>query len=543
MKSLDGKGPVGVAGKGPLVTALAVFLGILALLEYRVLHLTGGTFMYPLDDTFIHMAVAKTLAFQGNWGIAGHEFESASSSVLYTLLLAASFKLFGIHIIIPFIINVIAGCLLLLVVQRRLAREGIGGGGQLLILLAVVVFTPVPIQVMSGMEHTLQCIFSFLFIFGAAEWLEGIDRQEKDRLRIPVRLIVYGILACAIRYEGAFLVGIVCVLLLFKRRVRSAVLLGFLCALPIFIFGCYSLYKGSYFLPNSVLIKSEGAQLTLAGVLGFVFKVALQKLTLSLAGIATSATQHLLILLPLTFLLFSGKLPRNGRYSYILLILTVGTLLQLTLASTGWFYRYEAYLILPSVVILGILLYKYRVELTGMVRQRPVVMTFLLFVLFLPMVVRVAAAFRNAPVACMNIYGQQYQMGKFFHQYYDDSVVAANDIGAISFFKKEKNLDLWGLANIEVARSRKNNYWTPVFLDSLSRRDKAPVAVVFDGWFSDSLLARWNKVATWTIPDNVICGDSVVSFYAIEPQGEPYLRQSLEAYQKQLPPGIGVRYF
>ena len=526
-----------------MIAALALFLGILALLEYRVLHLTGGTFMYPLDDTFIHMAVAKTLAFQGNWGIAGHEFESASSSVLYTLLLAASFKLFGVHMIIPFVINVIAGCVLLAVVQRRLVREGIGGGGQLLILLAVVICTPVPIVVMSGMEHTLQCIFSFLFLFAAAEWLEGIDRQEKDRLRIPGRLIVYGILACAIRYEGAFLVGIVCVLLLFKRRLRSAVLLGFLCALPIFIFGLYSVYKGSYFLPNSVLIKSEGAQLTLGGVFSFLFKVALQKLTLSSAGVATPATQHLLILLPLAFLLFSGRLPRNGRYSYVLLILTAATLLQVTLASTGWFYRYEAYLMLSSVVILGILLYKYRVELPGVVKRLPVVMTFLLFVLFLPMVIRAAAAFRNAPVACMNIYGQQYQMGKFFHRYYDDSVVAANDIGAISFFKKEKNLDLWGLANIEIARSRKNNYWTPVFLDSVSRRDKAPVAVVFDSWFSDSLLVRWNKVATWTIPNNVICGDSVVSFYAIEPQAAPYLRQSLRAYQQKLPPGIEVRYF
>ena len=532
-----------LSGKGPILTGMVVFLGILALLEYRVLHLTGGNFMYPLDDTFIHMAVAKTLAWQGHWGIAGHEFESASSSVLYTLLLAASFKLFGLHIIIPFIINVIAGCALLLVVQRRLAREGIGGGGQLLILLAIIFFTPVPVLVMSGMEHTLQCIFSFLFIFGAADWLEKIDPQEEDRLRIPVGLITYGILACAIRYEGAFLVGIVCVLLLFKRRVKSAFLLGFVCALPIFLFGLYSVYKGSYFLPNSVLIKSDGARLTLGGVLSFLFKVAPQKLILSLAGVATPATQHLLILLPLAFVFFSGKFPRKGRYSYILLILTAATLLQLTLASTGWFYRYEAYLILSSVVILGILLYKYGTELPGMVRRRPVVMTFLLFILFLPMAVRAAAAFHNGPVACMNIYGQQYQMGKFFHQYYDDSVVAANDIGAISFFKKEKNLDLWGLADIEVARSRKNNYWTPVFLDSLSRKDKAPVAVVFDGWFSDSLLVRWNKVATWTIPHNVICGDSVVSFYAIEPRGRPYLLQSLEAYQKQLPPGVEVRYF
>lgn len=527
----------------PLITALGLFLILLGILEYKSMHLTGGVFMYPLDDTFIHMAVAKTLAFHGNWGIAGNEFESASSSVMYTLLLAAAFRMFGLHIIIPLLLNILAGGVLLVVVWKRLIRESIPARWQLLILIAVVIFTPLPIVVFTGMEHTLQCIFSFLFIFGAGEWLEAINPREKDRLKIPLNLVVWGVLASAIRYEGAFLVGVLCLLLLFKRRVKSAFFLGFVCVLPIVIFGLYSIHKGSYFLPNSVLLKSEGAQLSLAGITSFVFNVVLQKLTISLAGISTVAAQHLLVLLPLTFLLFSARLPGNSRYVYVLLMLTATTFLQVTLASTGWFYRYEAYLIVSAVVIWGILACRYGSELASSIRQRPVVMGFLLFVLFLPMVVRVAAAFRKAPTACMNVYGQQYQMGKFLHQYYDDSVVAANDIGAISYLKKAKNLDLWGLANIEVARSRKNSYWTPGFLDSLSRRDKAPVAVVFDGWFSDSLLVRWNKVATWTIPDNVICGDSVVSFYAIESGGVPYLRQSLEAYQSQLPPGVTVRFF
>ena len=145
-----------------LILSVAAFLLLVALLEFRVLRVTGGVFMYPLDDTFIHMAVAKTLAFQGNWGIAGHEFESASSSVLYTLLLAGLFKLFGVHVTIPFIVNLVAGILVLVAIQRRLIREGIGSGGQLLILMAVIILTPLPIVVFTGMEHTLQCLFSFI---------------------------------------------------------------------------------------------------------------------------------------------------------------------------------------------------------------------------------------------------------------------------------------------------------------------------------------------------------------------------------------------
>jgi hypothetical protein len=536
-----------------LILAVAAFFLMVAFLEFRVLRGTGGIFMYPLDDTFIHMAVAKTLAFQGNWGIAGHEFESASSSVLYTLLLAGLFKLFGVHVTIPFIINLVAGVFVLVAIQRRLIREGVGGGGQLLILAAVIVLTPLPIVVFTGMEHTLQCLFSFLFIFASAEWLEGMGNGSAERVegvgkqegvgRIPGSVILYGILSCAVRYEGLFLAAVVCVLLLFKRKIGTAFLLGFLCALPTLVFGIYSISKGSYFLPNSVLLKSEGAQLTLRGIYSFLLNTVLPKLTISLAGISTVATQHLLILLPLAFLFFAERLPRNSRYIYMLIVLTAATFLQVTLASTGWFYRYEAYLIMSSVVLLSILLYKYGGDLAGRIRQRPVVMTFLLFALFLPMIARTVGAFRKADKAAINIYGQQYQMAKFLHLYYDDKVVAANDIGAISYYKKAKNLDLWGLANIKVARSRKNNYWTPVFLDSLSRSEKAPIAVIFDSWFSDSLRVRWEKIATWTIPDNVICGDSVVSFYAIDTSGSAYLRLSLQTYQKQLPGDIGVRYY
>jgi hypothetical protein len=534
--------------------ALALFLLLVALLEYKMLRLTGGTFMYPLDDTFIHMAVAKTLAFQGTWGIAGHEFESASSSVLYTLLLAGLFKVFGVHVTIPFIVNVVAGIFVLVAIQRRLVREGIGSGGQLWILVAVIILTPLPIVVFSGMEHTLQCLFSFLFIFGSAEWLEGMGNGGAERVggmgkerggggRIPGSVILSGILSCGIRYEGLFLVAVVCVLLLFRRKIGTAFLLGFLCALPILVFGIYSISKGSYFLPNSVLLKSEGAQVTLRGIYSFLVNAVLPKLTISLAGISTVATQHLLILLPLAFLFFAGRLPRNSRYIYMLIMLTAATFLQVTLASTGWFYRYEAYLILSSVVLLSILLYKYGGELVARIRQWPVAMTFLLFALFLPMFARSMAAFRKADLAALNIYGQQYQMAKFLHLYYDDKVVAANDIGAVSYYKTAKNLDLWGLANIKVARSRKNNYWTPAFLDSLSRSEKAPIAIIFDSWFSDSLRVRWEKIATWTIPKNVICGDSVVSFYAIDTSGSAYLRQSLQTFQRQLPGDIGVHYY
>ena len=79
--------------------------GILCLLTaaitLTVWHRSGGHWSYPLDDTYIHMALARNLAFYHNWGINHQDFGAASSSPLYTLLLAILFKVFAIHLSIP----------------------------------------------------------------------------------------------------------------------------------------------------------------------------------------------------------------------------------------------------------------------------------------------------------------------------------------------------------------------------------------------------------------------------------------------------------
>lgn len=54
---------------------------------------------------------------------------------------------------------------------------------------------------------------------------------------------------------------------------------------------------------------------------------------------------------------------------------------------------------------------------------------------------------------------------------------------------------------------------------------------------------NWDKVATWTIPNNVICGDSKVTFYALDKTNIPDLKKYLREFQAVLPAGISVEYF
>jgi hypothetical protein len=526
-----------------------------------VWHHTGGHWSYPLDDTYIHMALARNVAFYHNWGINHQDFGAASSSPLYTLLLAGLFKAFAVHLSIPLLVNLVVAIILVRVLQVALHREGLGAMASAWVLLAVIVFTPLPILVVSGMEHVLQCLFSFLFVYGFARWMGCLPgggrlfgglfggaaagpaaaaRSIAPAAPIPRLLPLWAFLMVATRYECLFLLGIAGLVLLFRRRLGPALALGAAGFLPVVLFGLYSMSKGSYFLPNSILLKSGTEQ----GAGSFVNGILVDKLTLSKQGITGIATQRLLLILPLVYLLFRGAVKDTPRYGYFLLLCTGGVFLHLCLASTGWFYRYEAYLVLNATMIAGILMARYGrtawQQAPGLSR---LAVLFLSVYLVFPLVLRSSAAFTKAPRACLNIFEQQYQMGLFLERHDDHAAVAANDIGAISFLSDIHTLDLWGLGNIDVARSKRGHYWTPPFLDSLSRGQGVRMAVVYDSWFDPNLLSRWKRVGTWTIPQNVICGDSVVTFYAIDSTFTDTLRAQLRSFGPDLPREVKATYY
>jgi len=523
-----------------ILALLALFIPVFVI-EYKVLNFTGGVFVYPLDDTYIHMSIAKNLAVNNTWGITGQQFASASSSILYTLLLGSLSKI-SVSTLTPFIINVIAGIILIIVIQKRLEKENIGFAGQVIILLLVIFFTPLHALIISGMEHTLQCLFSLLFIFGFCDWLS--QTAGNNRTRLPWHIYILAFLVSVIRYEGLFLVAIVCSMLLFYKRFFAIISLSVISLLPIMVFGIYSVANGSYFLPNSVLLKSTPLHFSVSGISTFISTILIDKLTFALKGITALATQRLLLILPFTYLFFRKQINHDSPYRSVIFILTVCTVLQLSFASTGWFYRYEAYLILCSTVTISILFYKYyKQRLVDMGKKISPVVLFIAFVLLLPLVLRSTAAYAKAGQACINIYEQQYQMGNFLKKHFYNDTIAVNDIGAVSYFNKGRIIDLGGLADIQVARSRQNNYNTPDFLNNLVKQDHVKLAIVYDSWFDTLLLHKWQKIATWQIQNNVICGDDTVTFYAIEDSVAPLLKTYLLEYQKSLPGDVRVHYY
>lgn len=106
-----------------LVLSLGLFWGFLIYQLIYILTLNQGSLIYLLDDTYIHLAIAKNFAKYGVWGVNSDEFSSTSSSLLYTLLLSFLFLLFGVNEIIPFIVNLVFANLLIYVLYNLLKKK------------------------------------------------------------------------------------------------------------------------------------------------------------------------------------------------------------------------------------------------------------------------------------------------------------------------------------------------------------------------------------------------------------------------------------
>lgn len=510
----------------PFVFGSAFLLAVLALLEYVTLKKTNHVFCYPLDDTFIHLAVAKNAALHGTWGVSAGDWVSTSSSPLFTGLLTMLISLAGTNVYLPLILAIIGSLIAIGAMQTELNVYTRLGSLQKIIIIAVTLFVgAVPSLTGLGMEHTFQIAFTLLFVHAAATVLT--NRSSANRQVLIAAL--WGALMTFTRYENAFLVAAVCGILLLQKRFLPLILIGAISAAPIFLFGFYAVSQGGLFIPNSIQIKVRDnyKQLMNGGL-------AMLEVAASISG---------LIVLSIFVLIDKFRKQQLDRTFYLLCIFVLAALMHSVFGGFGWFYRYEAYLIVLGVFHLLILFYQW-----FSTRRRDTDKTYLLvglmavlFTFNLPL--RGMNALRNYIRSTYNIYEQQYQMGAFVKKYYDGSTVAANDIGAISYLADIKMLDLWGLGNNEVTLARKGKYWNDAFLSELVKKNKGSIAIIYDSWFTPELTKNWVPIGTWEVSYSFMLGDTKVSFYATDPAVAEKMKSNFSEFSKTLPGDIVVKEF
>jgi hypothetical protein len=511
-----------------LVSAIGVFVAVAAVMAVGSGR-TGGRLVYTLDDAYIHMSIARNLASGHGWGVNPGEFAGASSSPLWTLLIAGCFRALGPREAVPLILNLLAmigaiaglWCLLSRFVRdRRLLA---------LACFAIAMALPLPMLVISGMEHTLQIALVFGFVLS---WLDALDERACAR-RLAGGAALAALLV-ATRYEGLFLIFPACALLLLRGRWRPAVLWGACAWVPVGLYAAYSLRHGGAAFPNSILLKgSAPGNLSIMGVLGFVADglrrvlVAGPLAELFLAGAAILAW------------LWRNRDSRARGPRCLLGLFLLTALLHGQFAAVGWFSRYEAYLIgLGAVAVCAVVASVWRDERLN--RVSAWVVTAAACIAAVPLAGRAAVTAYRDCLAPGNIYQQQCQMAFFVRAHYAGKAVAVNDIGAVSWYGGAHVVDLWGLADREVFRARREGRYTPAVTRHACDEAGAPVAIVYPGWFTafGGLPREWKRVGDWTIPHNVAAAEPMVVFYATDLADTSRTSRAFLDFSRTLPSGV-----
>lgn len=218
-------------------------------LYFVTVSLNDGHFVYSLDDAYIHLAIAKNTTLYGDWGVNRHEFTSSTSSPFYTSLLVLFFALFGVHAIIPLLLNIVFGCLCIF--HTGLYLRDIGGRTvtRAIALIVCVLVAPLVTLVFVGMEHTLHLWLLVVFSRTAFTLIRtacGLRRAS-----------VLAALVIAARYESLFVVFALLVVLLLNRRFAHGILLGVSSVSIISAYGVIVMWHGWPFLPVSLLLKGS----------------------------------------------------------------------------------------------------------------------------------------------------------------------------------------------------------------------------------------------------------------------------------------------
>ncbi len=522
----------------PLVASVAL-LAHVTLLYKAVLRHTGGNVSYPVDDTFIHLALAKQLAMNGVYGVTPHEFTAASSTIGWPFLLAALMKLTGATPWLPLLLNGAIAVVLFVAIERAVHRLAPDASvvSATLVALAAMALTPMGTLVVLGMEHTAHAAATVAFVTMASSWLADADAEARASWRRALPIAGLAFATTLWRYEGMFPVALVVALAFARRRARLGAMIAAGGALPIVLFGLYSKSHGAHFLPTPVLLKGRHFDFndlsTIFDLLGgdLLDRFGTEGYALAVA-VACAA---------LAFLL--GR--RDGFWStnVLALLLTLGMIaLHLELASVGWFFRYESYFLATGITVAGASLVNLlppRVELWKAARaQRATFAAAVvgLVILAAPLFRRAMLASDITPLACRNIYEQQMQSARFLEASFPHERVAVNDIGAVAWVGNDRVIDLVGLATLPVAEAKGLKLDQPLKpADVVRLTEGVKVAIVYDDWFKENLPATWLRVGRWKIADNKSCAFATVSIYATEPASYPRVIEALRSFAAGLP--------
>lgn len=515
---------------------ICFFIILSIFISAKLFVFSNGNPVYVLDDPYIHLATAKNFAFHGVFGVTQFEFTSSSSSPLWTFLLVLLIKIFGNNASIPYYLNLFFSLLTLTIVFKFFYKSKSFFNG--FSILIAFLSAPFLALIHTGLEHTAHIFLTTSFIFLAYKFFSN----QNSKLDI-VLLLINSLFLSAARYEGAFLIFVCGIIFIYQKKYFLGFSIWILGALAPISMGLYSMQNGWSFLPNSIYLK--GNTQIFSSITEFIKRI------FYMWYLQIAENPHILVILGINTFILIKNIKEKQNISKIFLSVSYlsASLLHLQLAQTGWFYRYEAYIVFSGIIVILIagehIISKYLELVNGLSRIPKAIAIVLILIMVSPLLHRAIESTNRIKPASTNIYEQQISYANFITKFYNQKTIALNDVGAANYFNNIKSIDLWGLSNKIAAKAKKNNDFDSTTIKKLFELSHPDIAIVYPDWYlgKTALPANWIKISEWKIFNNFVCGESRIGFYAPDSSSANNLLKNLKSYESELSSNIVKYYF
>ena len=509
--------------------------------------LFDGDWQFPLDDSWIHLVFARSLAHGEGLAFNPQELVAGTTAPLWTALLGLLAALPGSLLLWTKLAGVAAQTASVLLVYSVGRRLGFSPALATVAAGLVAATDWLVWSSISGMEVNL-----FVLLL-----LAGLNRHLRERAAPanaslpPLSFLLFGLAALA-RPEGLLLPLLAAAdrllrpapaavgkseiepgvqLALPSRADWTGVLQGLLLTLLVVVpVGLAFHQMSGSLLPTTFAAKSSGGpgllpdRRLLQAIFGILFTSQPWMTLLALGGVVESVRR------------FGGPRDRG-------LLLALWTL-ALPLASAmlssgrevavGNFGRYF-FPLLPCVVLLGLLALSQlplaRWRSVGFGGRRLPAGALLLLLLVAPALFSLASGFGRYLTSCANVRDSNVALARWLGpRLSPDALLAVNDVGAFRYLLPNRILDLVGLMTPEVTTRRKAAAahgvgFGEVLVDLLEER-RPDFVIVFPDWFPYPAAhpERFHLLRSVGIRDNITMGGEMIALY-----DTPWTRQPLAA--------------
>jgi hypothetical protein len=505
----------------PLIAALALFLILLGVSLAG--QIASGRLLLPEDAAYQRMMVAKNLAPHFSWSINPGEFTSAFGTLLWPVVLAPFFFLFGASAFVPWAFNA-ALSILLIVWADRIVRERIAApAAQAALLALLIVALPLGVLSASGMEQVLFLLLLLIFVELWARRMEGSDKVG------IVPLAAVAVLLASTRYEGMLLVALAAFLLLLRKDFRAGLIVPIAAAVPLAIYGWFSWRAGWLPVPASVYLRR--AEL-IPSDLGQLPSVLFRSVDVLGVRPDMRAIVLLVTLLP-AWLGLTGRLTSiRERAFFAPALALLAAIAHLTLIGDREI-RYDAWLILLAGWAILPALGKIIPEDLSVLRKNTAT-------LFAGGVLAILLCFPllNRGVQGMFLFGDALNLEKEIYltaaRWSTECVsdpVATDAPGTIAFLTGHSVVDLTGFVSLDAFRVRRGGNITADWMKAETDRRSTTAALIFQPLLQAQAGTIWQRVGGWRPAGCPLC--SAVEIYAV--RDEPALAACTVEFMGNLP--------